>query len=423
MRGTELLSRGATLAAAVAAPLFLSSSVVAGLGGCSCGTPAAELGESCESATCVAGLWCDPCALACAVRPVPGEGPRADFVSDTVTLPAVGETLGCDLDGNSTVDNDLGYLLAALGQLIGPSFDAQAAIDASIASGTSLLLWRLDDVGDFTCDWTAGLTSLLGTDADADPGNNFGGAGTFVAAAGGAPAAMPVTYVLGGHLYAFDGEVALVVPLGTGLPLAAVDLVGAAVYAETVGAAGLGGGLLCGAVPDDVVRATLWPIAVLGANLIVAGASLDDTVVCMADVPVDGQGTSAACTALSPTAVCSASNGTDPGVCIESGGVAWSVLYGDANGDGNGVLSLEELEPLLSLIFQPDLDLDTSFSECRSAGPGGASMCGDGVTVCGDDNDCRAACDAVGGSGCAGVRDAYSFALRFTAVPAMIQGL
>lgn len=79
--------------------------------------------------------------------PIPdvGGSPYADYVVDAVLLPstaAQGTQYGFDLDGNGTVDNALGTILAAVTGLAG-GLTVQPAVDEAVNTGELLLLFRL----------------------------------------------------------------------------------------------------------------------------------------------------------------------------------------------------------------------------------------------------------------------------------------
>jgi hypothetical protein len=215
--------------------------------------------------------------------------------------------------------------------------------------------------------------------------------------------------VLGcGALDAAGGELPLVIPLASGLPLARITLRSVALHAAPAADA-LDAGTLCGVITASEIVDVLYPAVVDGVNLLIAAEAIEPATSCTAD---------AACGALEADAICTASNGVDTGYCIHGASAGSSFVENDAfDVDGDGVLTLEELLPILGLILSPDLDLDTSFDTCTGG------FCGDGVTPCGGDADCTAACEAEPRPRCEGVRDALSFAVAFTAVGATIDGL
>src|SRR5688500_13103928 len=74
----------------------------------------------------------------------PIEGEDHTYVVDSVSVPLdapSADELGFDLDGDGTIDNQLGNILAALRQAAGGgTLDIQGGIDESIDNGSILLL-------------------------------------------------------------------------------------------------------------------------------------------------------------------------------------------------------------------------------------------------------------------------------------------
>jgi len=337
--------------------IALACAALLGAPGCfeSCTGGPARRGEPCAEVACADGLTCDQCSITC-VRPDDSSGAVYEYVSNAIRLPASGETLGCDLDGDGGVDNALGSLATQLASIgIGATFDPQGAIDAALAAGDPVWLLRLEGVGDFAGDGTVEATALLGADADADPSNNYGGAGTFSATSADPP--FPAS-LCGGALSAGPGTARLALPLVSGtlttIPMTAVSITASA------DSAGLGAGVFCGAVTAETRETVLFPAVVEGVNLLVAAyATVEPPVPCTSDGTTVGNGTSATCTALAASSICTASDGVDEGYCVDgSQGIVQFLLGTDL--DGNGVLARDELDTLLQILFQPDIDLDQS---------------------------------------------------------------
>jgi hypothetical protein len=343
---------GATRAIALGGAAALA---LAGCFGDGCGGGPAQRGESCAEVACADGLACDGCSTVC-VRPDDPPGATYAYVADALRLPDPGETLGCDLDGNGSVDNALGVLATQLSTL-GIPFDPQAAIDAALAAGDPVWLLRLEEVADFDADGIVRATSLLGADADADPSNNYGGQGVFTATS--ADPAFPAT-VCAGALSAGPGTARLALPLVSGtlttVPMTAVSITARA------DALGLADGVFCGAVTGETLDTVLFPAVLEGLNLLVAAYTTGDpAVACTSDGTTIGNGASATCSALDPSSVCTASNGVDTGYCVDgSQPVVQFLLAASIDADGNGLVAGDEFDQYLPLLFAPDLDLDGS---------------------------------------------------------------
>src|SRR5688572_4434748 len=93
-------------------------------------------------------------------QPTP-EGPHYAFVSNKLFVPTnnnQAREFGLDLNGDKTVDNQLGMVL---GTLSGQGFDVQGTIDKAIAEGDIILLVDFQSAS-FTSSAGAGLQIKLG---------------------------------------------------------------------------------------------------------------------------------------------------------------------------------------------------------------------------------------------------------------------
>src|SRR3569623_2957306 len=95
-------------------------------------------------------------------QPTP-EGPHYHYVANKVFVPTSSNEsreFGLDLNGDGTVDNQLGNTLAALKSQA--MFDIQATIDQSVNQGSIILLADFQ-TKDFTSSSAAGIQVFLGT--------------------------------------------------------------------------------------------------------------------------------------------------------------------------------------------------------------------------------------------------------------------
>jgi hypothetical protein len=359
-------------------------------------------------------------------------GMSYSYVTTGLRLPGPGETLGLDIDNNGTVDNALGNLLVSLGTLVGMGFDAQASIDGALMDGSLVMLWNLVNVNGFTTDSNMGVDFYLGEPAPGMDLMMYTGGGTFTVSVTSPMVNTLSGMIGGGALVTSPSDIPLVIPLPMmgGLPAQInVTLVEAAIQCPAVSDTELTTCVLGGAITQDQINTEIVPAIVSFINGAVQDAAVLDpstgaTVPCTADCPTGCppsamDGASGTCSSLSADAICSAWNGTDTGICVDStNGVVGFVLAPTTDMDGDGVIVQSEIAPLLMLVLSLDLDLDSSFSTCTTG------MCGDGVTACpGGDADCADACNADPQPGCETVRDALSIGLEVTARDATINGL
>ena len=169
-----------------------------------------------------------------------------------------------DLDGDGMVDNQLGMVLATLN---GQGFDVQAAVNASVDRGTTLLIADLYAL-DFTTTTGSTFTTYDGGEAfppacngttDETCRHHLDGHGMFTLAANSAhdtplmgDATAGVFTEGPGHLE-IEGSF-----FGTG-PATHVDLIGARVKLDTVTATSIGPSILAGAVSMTDINGKLIP--------------------------------------------------------------------------------------------------------------------------------------------------------------------
>lgn len=306
----------------------------------------------------------DGCSAAC-------ENERALVMS---SLSLADQRTGCDFNGDGTIDNAfaraLGLLRAALGPLI-----EMAVIDGD----TRLLLvpQGLDDPAgandsDFRIAW------LLGSDADGNAMNDFGGAGSFYVSPDainpdGSAVTSIQSRVMGSMLMGGPEDIPL--PTGAILP---IELQDGRIEGTTVAAGGqlyeIQDGLLCGGIPMQLLS--------------LAGGFIGSML--MTDPPCDGGAPAELLDLL--------------------------IAGGDATidiGGGGGF-------PLSFTATPPDLDLDRDGLEGFVIDEGDG-MCQPVIVACIDGDGTR-----IEGRNCfsdPAIGDGHSAAFEFTAINAILAGL
>ena len=213
-------------------------------------------------------------------------GPHTHYVADHVYVPTNNNEAredGLDLNGDGTVDNQLGMVLSALANTAG--FDIQGTIDKSVAEGTIILLGDVQTT-DFTNAGAAGMQVLLGDspnpaacntnemytcDMSTPPvctgcGHHLTGSGSFQISANS-----PTDAELAGKFVntTFDGgpgDITLQIALTSGNPIT-LNLMGARIEANDVSATTIGdptaspptGAVLAGAISQDDINNTVLP--------------------------------------------------------------------------------------------------------------------------------------------------------------------
>ena len=222
------------------------------------------------------------------------EGPHYHTVANKVFVPTnntQARNFGLDLNGDGTVDNQLGMVL---GTLAGMGFDIQGTIDKAVAEGSVTLL--VDFQGkDFTNAAKAGLGVLLGqnpmpaacntgetyscmtaggsacTSGSAGCtcsgcGHQFSGTATFDLATGQMLQQLPGPLV-NGTFNGGPGQITLQIALASAMPIT-LDLIGAKAQASgitatsigtTSGTTTTGGAILAGALTQDDLNMKVIP--------------------------------------------------------------------------------------------------------------------------------------------------------------------
>jgi hypothetical protein len=253
------------------------------------------------------------------------------YVFDSITVPAdadQAEALGFDLDGDGTVDNQMGNILSALTQASGGDLNLQEAITQAVDRGEILVLGSLQEClpglclftyhgsdpapapctgpGDLTCRHHLDGTGLFTIDPPTDrfvPGSQTGD--TFT----GGP-----------------GQMVLELVIGEGAP-AEIELVQARAALTGVSENGFTGGKVGGAIPDAYVQDELIP----ATHVSVAATIADD------------------CT------------GGGPPTCGCESGSTGETMMGIFDENEDCAVPLEEFREnsLIVTLFRPDVDTDS----------------------------------------------------------------
>lgn len=199
------------------------------------------------------------------------EGDHHHYVVDSVTIPlnsSQAEDLGFDLDGDGTVDNQLGNILSALIQAGGGgSLDLQGSIDESVDAGEILLLADVQatslssaaNVG-FSLFLGANPTPAACTDPD-DPltcRQHLDGNGSF-----DIDPATPDDVVVGGNIVGgtFNGgpgDLALQIALDAGNPIN-LRLIEARARLTGIATDGIDDAIIGGAIPQEDIDNEVIP--------------------------------------------------------------------------------------------------------------------------------------------------------------------
>jgi len=196
-------------------------------------------------------------------------------VASLVTPQTNGEAndLGCDIDGNLTVDNRLGRVLVSL-RAVGPGLDVQPAVDQAFQDGRVIMLHDVEYKPTLATTAVAGIRAFVGTH---DPSDGlvaptfYLGNGRFMAAPPGDGFGGAIVSGVGSF---GPGSLDFQLPLVIGQPPLALRLEAASasgVYTSTT----VTSGKLCGAIPIAVERAVLIPGI---ADLMSAAVKRNDAV-------------------------------------------------------------------------------------------------------------------------------------------------
>ena len=192
------------------------------------------------------------------------EGTHTHYVIDHMTLPTTHPEApqdGLDLDGNGTIDNQLGSVLAPFAS---QGFDPQPAMTKAVDTGAIILLADLQTTS-FTSATAAGFTTYSGTNpnpmpctspADTVCRQHLQGTGAFDAAATPRDPAL-IGAVTAGTFTGGPGHLPIQLALLGGQPLT-LDLIGARVKLTATSTA-ITQGVIAGGVAQSDITGKLYP--------------------------------------------------------------------------------------------------------------------------------------------------------------------
>jgi hypothetical protein len=207
-------------------------------------------------------------------QPTP-EGMHYHYVANKVFVPTSSNEsreYGLDLNGDGTVDNQLGATLAALKSQA--NFDIQKTIDQSVNEGSIILLADFQTKS-FTSAAASGIQVFLGKNpmpapcngsADTTCGHHLDGTGTFDIDANGPQNAALAGKIVGGTFTGGPGNLSLQIAIGGTNPIQ-LDLIGARAKAsgisETMIGSGTSGGIIfAGAITKNDIDTKIIPAIV-----------------------------------------------------------------------------------------------------------------------------------------------------------------
>jgi len=186
-------------------------------------------------------------------------GMHTHYVVNKVQVPTnntQSRDFGLDLNGDKTVDNQLGMVL---GTLAGQGIDVQTSVDTAVAKGSIILLADVQ-TADFTSSSAAGFSLYLGDNAMPAPctsttdmvcGNHLKGTGSFgIATDSPTDATLPGKIIGGTFTTSTPGNITLKIALGGGAPIS-LALIGARIQASGMSATGITSAILAGAITKD----------------------------------------------------------------------------------------------------------------------------------------------------------------------------
>jgi len=205
------------------------------------------------------------------------EGTHYHFVANAVFVPTSNtqaRDYGLDLNGDNTVDNQLGMVLSTLA---GMGFDIQATIDTAVAEGSIILLADFQ-TKDFSNTTAAGIQVFLGENempAACNAGEMYNtmtktgckhhldGSGMFSIAASSPSNAALGGKIVNGTFTGGPGDLSLQIALG-GTDAIKLDLIGARAKASMISENGIGMGtsggvVFAGAVTKDDIDNKVIP--------------------------------------------------------------------------------------------------------------------------------------------------------------------
>lgn len=265
--------------------------------------------------------------------PAMPSGTHYHYVIDHVLWPATNaqaRAYGFDLNGDGTIDNQLGSVAAALAS---QGMDVQAAQDLAVARGTSLMLADVQ-ADDLTTASDAGFTLYQGTNPNPPPCNGAGdtvcghhltGTASFDVAA--MPRDTPlVGPIASGHYTGGPGHLSVQLSIAGSAPVTTTLLGAHATLQPT--ATGITQGTIGGGIPATDIQTQVYPAMMTSFNAVVQRD----------------------CTALTSPPQC--------GCATSSTGATLISLFDTQTPDCS--ISLAEIEnnSLVQSLFQPDVTIE-----------------------------------------------------------------
>jgi hypothetical protein len=202
------------------------------------------------------------------------EGAHTHYIANKVFVPTSStesREYGLDLNGDGTVDNQLGATLAALKSQGG--FDIQATIDTAVNDGSIILLVDFQTKS-YTSSSAAGIQVFLGDKAMTTPppcagsadttcGKHLTGTASTAVSANSPQNAAVAGKIVGGTFTGGPGKLSLQIALGGNMPIQ-LDLIGARVKASgisdtTIGSGTSGGAIFAGAISKEDIDTKVIP--------------------------------------------------------------------------------------------------------------------------------------------------------------------
>jgi hypothetical protein len=197
------------------------------------------------------------------------QGEHYHYVANEVFVPTTNtqaREYGLDLNGDKTVDNQLGMVLSTLA---GMGFEIQGTIDKSVAEGDIILLVDFQ-TEDFSSTTAAGIQVFLGdmpAPAACNTGETFesggcahhlDGSGSFAIAANSPSNAALAGKIINGTFTGGPGDLTLQIALG-GTTAIQLDLIGARAKATTINDSTIGSVILGGAITKEDIDNKVIP--------------------------------------------------------------------------------------------------------------------------------------------------------------------
>ena len=215
------------------------------------------------------------------------EGDHYQYVSSRVFVPEnnnQSREYGLDLNGDNTVDNQLGMVLGTLATM---GFEIQATVDEAVSEGSIILLVDFQTT-DFTNAGAAGLKVLLGATPMPQPctdplmptpatcGQHLTGTGSFTINPASPSNAAVAGKIVNGSFTGGPGEITLQIALG-GADAITLNLVGARAKASGITADGMTSVVFGGAITEDQLNSEVIPAIAAQLEPTIAGDCTDRT--------------------------------------------------------------------------------------------------------------------------------------------------